>query len=193
VRLMGTIGQLREVEVQLIKDLEETFVPLWRLGEKYGVSKQAIFNFCQRKGIKRLKKQKREHTEHCKICQNLIRISKQHRSEFISSHTLKENLGLKRNDWIYHMGILREKRLIPENFGRMYSKKTELAFQIYFKERLPISVIGRKVGLNNFHVVLKRYKTSGWDVPAPLFIYDAKAKRTNLLKMMAKRKRKGKR
>jgi hypothetical protein len=42
---MGTRGQLRRVEDRLIKDLEETTIPFWRLGKKYGVSKQAIFAF----------------------------------------------------------------------------------------------------------------------------------------------------
>jgi len=189
---MATAWLLRKVEDQLAKDLKETVLTFRRLARKYGVSYQAIFDFCQRKGIKRLKKQKKEHTELCKICQSLIRISKQPQSEFISSRTLKEKLRLKTNDWIYHIGILRKKRLIPEKFGRIYSKKTELAFQIYFKERLPISVIGSRAGVKNFYAVLKRYNASGWDIPAPLFVYDGDERRARFKVINGRRGRTGK-
>ena len=50
---MGTVGQLREVEDQLIEDLEENTLSLGRLGEKYEVSRQAIYDFMHRKGITR--------------------------------------------------------------------------------------------------------------------------------------------
>ena len=52
---MGTAGQLKEVEDQLIKELKETTVSSLRLAKKYGVSKQAIYQFIQRKEIKRPK------------------------------------------------------------------------------------------------------------------------------------------
>ena len=50
---MGTVGQLREMEDQLIEDLEENTLSLGRLGEKYEVSRQAIYDFMHRKGITR--------------------------------------------------------------------------------------------------------------------------------------------
>ena len=90
---MGTIGQLRGVEDRLTKDLEGTTIPLQILGKKYGVSKQAIFGFIHRKGIKR---PKREHTEKCSICQGLIRIAKKPHTDFLSSHTIRKHLGLER-------------------------------------------------------------------------------------------------
>jgi len=171
---MGTPGQLRRVEDRLTKDLEETTIPFWRLGEKYGVSRQAILAFCNRSGIKR---PKREHTEKCPICQSLIRIAKKPHSDFISSHTIKKQLGLEKVNILYHMGILRKKGLISQKFGRLHSKKAELAYQIYFKKRLPVRTIGRQVGLKNLHSIIKRHKASGWDVPDPLFKYDGKERR----------------
>ena len=61
---MGTVGQLREVEGRLIKDLTRTTVPSQQLAKKYGVSRQAIFDFIHRKGITRPKKPKRQEPEH---------------------------------------------------------------------------------------------------------------------------------
>jgi hypothetical protein len=185
---MGTAGQLKRAEDRLIKDLEETTIPFWRLGKKYGVSKQAIFGFCNRRGIKR---PKREYTEKCSICQRLIGIAKKPHSDFISSQTIKKQLGLIGSlRFRYHIGILRRKGLISEKFGRLRSKKAELAYQIYFKKRLPVSAIGRRVGLKNFYSVIKRHKVLGWDVPVPLFTYDENGRRETNLKMI-KRKRRG--
>jgi len=161
---MGTRGQLRKVEDQLIKDLEGTTIPFWRLGKKYGVSKQAVAQFMQRKGINR---PKRDHTENCSICRGLLRIAKKPHGDFISSRTIKKVLGIGRGKWLYHLDILRKKGLISQKFGRLQSKKVERAYQIYFTRRLPVSVIGKQVGLKNFHSTLQRHRTSGWDVPRP--------------------------
>ena len=183
---MGTMGKLRRVEDRLIKDLEETTTPFLKLGKQYGVSKQAIFAFCNRRGIKR---PKREHTEKCSICQGLTRIAKKPHSDFISSHTIKKQLGLGQGEFRYHISFLRKKGLISQKFGRLHSKKAEWAYQIYFKKRLPIRTIGRQVGLKNFLSIIKKHKVLGWDVPPPLFKYDS-AYRRKILKMI-KRKRRG--
>jgi hypothetical protein len=174
---MGTPGQLRRVEDRLTKDLEETTVPLWRLGEKYGVSKQAIFGFIDRKGIRR---PKREHTEKCSICQGLIKIAKKPHSDFITSQTIKKQLGLGKAKFFYHIGILRKKGLISQKFGRLRSRRLEWAYQIYFKKRLPVRTIGRQVGLKNFSSILKQHKALGWDVPDALFTYDGNERRKRL-------------
>jgi hypothetical protein len=111
---MGTRGQLRRVEDRLIKDLEETTIPFLRLGKKYGVSKQAIFRFYKRKGIKR---HKREHTEKCSICQGLIRIAKKPHSDFICFHTIKKALGFGRGEFFPISVFLERKDLFLQGSG----------------------------------------------------------------------------
>ena len=181
--LLGSVFDIAyKVEDQLIKDLEETTIPFLRLGKKYGVSKQAIFDFLQPRGIKR---PKREHTEKCLICQRMIRIAKKPHSDFISVRTIKKALGIGTSKWHYHLGILRKKGFISQKFGRLQSKKVERAYQIYFKRRLPVSGIGKQAGLKNFRSVLERHRVLGWDVPAPLFKYDGNERRSRF-----KRKRK---
>ncbi len=184
---MGIAWKLGEVEDRLIKDLKETTISLGWLGKKYGVSKQAISAFMHRKGIKR---PKREHIENCSICQRLIRISKKPHSDFISSRTIKEELRIGKQEWSYHVHILRKNKLISQNFGRLVSQRAERAYKIYFKKRLPIEIIGQQVGFKNFNSIIKYHKASGWDVPAPLFTYDENARRKTSLKVI-KRKRKG--
>jgi len=181
---MGTAGQLKEVEDQLRKDLEQTTIPLRKLGKKYGVSSQAIFSFIHRKGIKR---PKREHIKECSICRGLIGIAKKPHSDFITSHTIIEQLGIGRAAFLSHIRILRKKGLISQKFGRMRSRRVELAYQIYFKKRLPVSTIGRQAGLKNFYSVIRKNKVLGWDVPDPLFVYDAETRKARL--KMGKRKK----
>ena len=169
-------GQLKEVEDQLIKELKETTVPSQQLAKKYGVTKQAIFNFTRRKGITRPKKPERqEHTEKkCSICQSLLRIARKPHSDFICHQTLRGQLGLQGKELSPHLSHLRRKKLVSEKFGRLFSKRVELAYSIYFKRKLPVRTIGRQVGLKNFHAVIHRHRALGRDVPAPLFKYYGK-------------------
>jgi DNA-binding transcriptional ArsR family regulator len=159
---------------QLIKDLEETTISFQRLGEKYGVSRQAIFDFCTRKGIKR---SKRNHAQVCRICQALVKIAGQPHSEFISSRTIKDQLRLGEGELSYHLRLLRKKGLVSQKFGRLRSRSVELAYQIYFEKDLPPWTIGRQTGVKNFHAVMKKHKESGWDIHDSFITYDDQKER----------------
>jgi len=184
---MGTPYQLRAVEAELTKNLEKTIISCRDLGKIYGVSRQAIFGFCQQKGIKRPKRGK-HYPEKCSICQDLIKIANKPNSDFISYQTIKEQLRIRRRKLTDHIVFLRRNGLVSPRFGRVRSKKAELAYRIYFKERLSIRAIGLRVGLKNFWSTIKRNKILGWDVPAPLFTYDSNDRRNIWLKRI-KRKR----
>ena len=141
---MGTAGQLKEVEDQLRKDLEQTTIPLRKLGKKYGVSSQAIFSFIHRKGIKR---PKREHIKECSICRGLIGIAKKPHSDFITSHTIIEQLGIGRAAFLSHIRILRKKGLISQKFGGLHprNKIPDDILKEIFPRRLKRRNINRKV------------------------------------------------
>ena len=181
---MGIACQLREVEDRLIKDLEETTLPLSSLGKKYGVSKQAIFQFVKRKGINR---PKREHTENCSFCGDLMRIPKKPHSDFISYQTIKKMLGFKKGKFRYYISFLRGKGLISQKFGRLKSKRVELAYQIYFKKRLSIRDIERHTGLKNFRSLVQKHRVLGWHVPDSL-IQDSRTNRIKARLKVIKRK-----
>jgi len=186
---MENIGALKRVKDRLVKDLKKSTVSFAELGKRYGVSRQAVFAFCQRKGIKRPKKPKREHTKNCSICRSIIRIAKKPHSDFISSRTIKKQLGLEGPRLLYHFDILRKKGLISPKFGRLQSRKAELAYQLYFKKRLPVRTIGWQAGIINFHAVINQHRALGWDVPGPLFTYDDTERRKAVLKTIKRRKR----
>ena len=90
---------LKKVEDRLIKDLKETTLTFQRLGEKYGVTRQAVFGFCDRRGIKRLNRIEIDHTERCPIRKSLIRFARYPHSDFVTSHTIKAKLGIEDGQW----------------------------------------------------------------------------------------------
>ena len=182
---MGIHDQLRGVEHDLIKDLMETTVPVTELAKKYGVSRQSIYGFMGRMAVKR---PAREHTKQCSICRGLIRIASKRHSDFLTSHTIRKELGVGKAAFLYHIRLLRSKGLVSQKFGRLYSRRAERAYQIYFKKRLPVRMIGKLVELSNFWSIIKKHKDSGWDVPAPLFTYNSRDRRKSATKRF-KRKR----
>jgi hypothetical protein len=190
---MGKYGILRGKEDELTRDLKKTVISLGKLGEKYGVSKQAIQAFQIRRGIKRAPKPKGHQIEKCPICQKLIKIGKRPYCEFISSHTIRKELGVRkkqRGKYLYHLRMVREKGLVKSKFGCLHSRRVEKAYQLYFTKRLPIRRIGWIVGLRNFQSIIKRHLVLGWDVPPPLYVYDGKERSRIQTEL---RKKKGKR
>ena len=168
-------GILRGKEDDLVRDLKKTTLSFKKLGKKYGVSRQAVHGFSKSQGIKRPVKPKGHQTWECRLCQKLIQISKKPHSEFISVHTIIKKTGVESGaKYLYHLRTLRDKGLVDEKFGRLRSKRAEKAYMIYFKKRLPIRMIGRKVGLKNFQSVIGKHRKSGWNVPPSLYVYDGK-------------------
>jgi len=182
---MAIHGQLRGVERELIRDLKEATISVSQLAKKYGVSRQTIYGFIGRKGVKR---PAREHTKQCSICQGLIRIARKQHSDFLASHTIREELGVGKAAFFYHIRILRSKRLVSQKFGKLYSRRAERAYQIYFKKRIPVRTIGKLVGLKNFWSIIRKHKDLGWNVPAPLFTYNSKDRRRSAAKRIRRKK-----
>lgn len=161
---------LREKEDNLVTDLEETNLSFGKLGKKYGVTRQAVYDFSKKHGIKRPTKPKEHQTEGCRLCQKLLQISKKPHSEFISSDTIQKQAEFKsRRTFLFHLRILRDTGLVNKNFGRLQSKRAEKAYAVYFTERLPAHEIGRKVGLKNFSAVIRRHREMGWKIPPSLY------------------------
>ena len=165
-------GTLRGKEDDLVRDLKETTLSFKKLGERYGVSWQAVRAFSKRQGIKRPVKPKGHQTGECRLCQKLIQISKKAHSEFISIHTIVKETGESRGKYLYHLRMLRDMGLVSQRFGRLRSKTAEKAYAIYFTKRLPTLTIGQKVGLKNFPAVIGRHRKLGWNVPPSLYLYD---------------------
>ena len=166
------MGTLQGKEDNLVQDLKETTFSFKKLGERYGVSRQAIHAFYKGQGITRPAKLGEHQTERCRLCQKLIQISNKPHSEFISIPTIVKETGRLGAECRNHLRKLREKGLVNERFGRLGSKKAEKAYAIYFTKRLSIRAIGRKAGLKNFPSVIRKHRELGWNVPPSLYVYD---------------------
>jgi hypothetical protein len=181
-------GILRGKEDDLVRDLKKTTFSFNKLGKKYGVSRQAVYAFSKSQRIKRPLKPRGHQTGKCRVCQKLIQISKKPHSEFISIFTIVKKIKGSRARCHYHLRRLRDKRLVDEKFGRLQSKRVEKAYTIYFKKRLSIRMIGRKVGLKNFSSLIRRHRQLGWNVPPSLYVYDGK-ERSRIRSEMQRRKK----
>jgi len=186
--LMKRWGILRRKKDNLVRDLKETTLSFEKLGKKYGVSRQGIYSFSKRQGIKRPKRPREHQIEECRLCQKLIQISKRPHSEFISTHTIKEKTGASRAEYFNHLRILRDRGLISQRFGKFRSKRLEEAYAIYFKKRLRIHTIGRKADLKNFHAIIRQHRRLGYDVPPSLYISDG-GKRSRVRNEIQRRKK----
>jgi hypothetical protein len=170
-------GRLQGKEDDLVTDLKETTLSFKKLGRRYGVSRQAVYGFSKRQGIKRPLKPRGHQVEECRLCQTMIQLSKKPHREFISSKTIRKKTGVKsKGKYLYHLRILRDRGLVDEKFGRLHSKRAEKAYAIYFTRRLPIRTIGRKVGYKNFQSVIRKHRELGWNVPPSLYVYDGREK-----------------
>ena len=174
----------------MVRKLKETTLSFKKLGERYGVSREAVRSFSKRQGIKRPVKPKGHQTGECRLCQKLIQISKKPHSEFISIHIIRKKTGVESGaKYHYHLRSLRGKGLVDEKFGRLRSKRAEKAYAIYFKKGLPISMIGRKVGLKNFQSIIGKHRKLGWNVPPSLYVYDGKERSRIQSEIHLRRKR----
>ena len=118
--IMARSRILQDKKDNLVKDLKETTLSFKKLGERYGVSRQAVHDFSKRQGIERPVKPKGHQAEGCRFCQKLIQISKKPHSEFISAHTIRKKTGVEsRGKYLYHLQTLRDKGLVDEKFGRL--------------------------------------------------------------------------
>jgi len=183
---MGRRGTVQDKKDNLIRNLKETTLSFEKLGERYGVSRQAIWDFFKRQGIKRPSKPRGHNTDKCRLCQKLIKISNKPHSEFISIHTIVKRMGRSRAECRYHVRRLIEQGLVGQRFGRFRSETVEKAYEIYFTEKLSIRAIGRRVGLRNFLSIIRRHRELGWNVPPSL--YD-KWRRSRIQSEMHRRKK----
>ncbi len=63
------------------------------------------------------------------------------------------------------MGLLRKKGIISQRFGKLRSRRAELAYKMYFETKLPVRTIGKQAGIRDFHAVIRRHRALGWDIP----------------------------
>ena len=164
---------------EVIRDLKETDLSLEIIGDRYGVTKQALSHFMKREQIERPLRPSRLHghqVEKCPVCRRLLEISKTPHSEFLTARTIRDRLGtnVSYDRYLHHLRVLKQKGLVHQKFGCLASKKLERAYGMYLTEKLPVSTIERLTGVKGFAATIRRHRKYGLDVPPPLFVYKGK-------------------
>ena len=187
-------GKLTSRASQVVADLKKP-IPLKRLVQKYGVSKQALNQFIKVRKIKRPFIPKPDHVTTCRLCRQITRVASKPGSEFLALPTVMKQVGFvssttrDRREFRDHLRRLRRAKTVSPLFGRIIGKHYEGAFHDYFRLRIPVTHIGRKHGIANLLSIMERYKRKGFKLPPPLFKYDGEARRARLRQRMETKKR----
>jgi hypothetical protein len=175
-------GKLTSRASEVAADLKKP-IPLTRLAERYGVTKQALNQFVKVRKIKRPFIPKPNHVTACPLCRQITKAASTPRSDFLALPTVMKQVGLifsktkDRREFRDHLRRLKHAKIVSPLFGRIIGKHYETAFQDYFTIRIPVTHIGRKHGIANLLSVIERYKRKGFKLPPPLFKYDGDARR----------------
>ena len=176
-------GKLTSRASEVIADLKKP-VPLTKLAQRYGVTKQALNQFIKTRNIKRPSVPKPDHIATCRLCRQIIRAASKPGAEFLALPTIMKRVGLissnatERREYRDHLRRLKRAKMINPLFGRIMQKHYEAAFRDYFTLGLPVTHIGRKHGIANLLSVMERYREKGFTFPPPLFKYNGNARRT---------------
>ena len=187
-------GKLTSRASKVVADLKKP-IPLKKIAQKYGVSKQALNQFLKTRKIKRPFIPKPDHVTICRLCRQITKVASKPRSEFLALPTVMKQVGFvsfktrDRREFRDHLRRLRHAKVVNPLFGRIIGRHYEGAFQDYFKLRVPVTQIGRRHGIANLLSIIERYKRKGFKLPPPLFKYDAEARRVRLRQRMNRRKR----
>jgi len=178
-------GKLTSRASKVTADLKKP-IPLRKLVQKYGVSKQALNQFIKARKIKRPFIPKPNHVTTCRLCRQITKAASKPGAEFLALPTVMKQVGCvfsktkDRREFRDHLRRLKHAKIVSPLFGRIIGKHYEGAFQDYFKLRIPVTHIGRKHGIANLLSVIERYKRKGFKLPPPLFKYDGDARRARL-------------
>jgi len=175
-------GKLTSRAFEVVADLKKP-IPLARLAQRYGVTRQAFNQFIKVHKIRRPSILKPNHVTTCPLCQQITKAASKPRSEFLALSTVMKQVGLvfskrkDREEFRDHLRRLKHAKIVSPLFGRIIEKHYEAAFEDYFTLKIPVTHIGRKHGIANLLSIIERYKKKGFQFPPPLFKYDRGARR----------------
>jgi hypothetical protein len=175
-------GKLTSRASEVVADLRKP-IPLTKLAQRYGVTKQALNQFIKTRNIKRPSVPKPDHITTCPLCRKITRAASKPGAEFLALPTIMKQVGLvfsettDRREFRDHLRRLKRAKIMNPLFGRIMQKHYEAAFRDYFTLGLPVTHIGRKHGIANLLSVMERYREKGFTFPPPLFKYDGNARR----------------
>jgi predicted DNA-binding protein YlxM (UPF0122 family) len=153
---------------KIVERYRATVDTMPRLAEKYGISKQRIYEIlirAKRFGYitEKPKLLMRHHTIHqCKICNKILQVAA--KDDLITKRQLAQMLSIKEGACRWHLNQLKGLGLISKSFATIRSDKLVKALRCYKKDILSTAAVGRKFGYKNFYSILSYQKKKGINV-----------------------------
>jgi len=196
-------GILTRQKDKVLRYLENTTLTFEEIGKVFGTSRQAVKQFFQRHPVLRpprppVVKILDHRVDKCDLCTKIIQISKKLRSEFLTKNRVANLVGLDRSNpddrerFSRHLHVLKKGALVDKKFASIQKEKYVKAFLLYLTRSIPMSKIGKTLGIKNFQSIRDRYREKGFNLPPSKFHYSGEARKRSIRLGHLTRKREAK-
>ena len=157
---------------KIVEQYNSTLDTMPRLGKKYGITKQRIYEILVRAKrfgyvIHRPKLLPQHHEIHqCKVCSKILQAAE--KDDLITKRQLTQMLNMNEGPCNWHLNQLKGSGFVSKIFATIRSDRLVKALQCYKNDSLPPGAVGKKFGYKNFYSILNYQKKKGLNVERTL-------------------------
>jgi DNA-binding Lrp family transcriptional regulator len=157
---------------KIVEQYNSTLDTMPRLGKKYGITKQRIYEILLRAKrfgyvINRPKLSTLHHEIHqCKVCGKILQAAE--KDDLITKRQLTQMLNMNEGPCNWHLNQLKGSGFVSKIFATIRSDRLVKALQCYKNDSLPPGAVGKKFGYKNFYSILNYQKKKGLNVERTL-------------------------
>jgi len=157
---------------KIVEQYNSTLDTMPRLGKKYGITKQRIYEILVRAKrfgyvINRPKLLPQHHEIHqCKVCGKILQAAE--KDDLITKRQLTQMLNMNEGPCNWHLNQLKGSGFVSKIFATIRSDRLVKALQCYKNDSLPPGAVGKKFGYKNFYSILNYQKKKGINVERTL-------------------------
>ena len=150
---------------KIVEQYNSTLDTMPRLGKKYGITKQRIYEILVRAKrfgyvINRPKLLPQHHEIHqCKVCSKILQVAE--KDDLITKRQLTQMLNMNEGVCNWHLNQLKGSGFVSKIFATIRSDRLVKALQCYKNDSLPPGAVGKKFGYKNFYSILNYQKKKG--------------------------------
>ena len=164
--------ELSDRDKKIVEQYNSTLDTMPRLGKKYGITKQRIYEILLRAKrfgylIDRPKLSTLHHEIHqCKVCSKILQVAE--KDDLITKRQLTQMLNMNEGACNWHLNQLKGSGFVSKIFATIRSDRLVKALQCYKNDSLPPGAVGKKFGYKNFYSILNYQKKKGLNVERTL-------------------------
>src|SRR4030042_4670994 len=164
--------ELSDRDKKIVEQYNSTLETMPRLGKKYGITKQRIYEILVRAKrfgyiINRPKLLPQHHEIHqCKVCTKILQAAE--KDDLITKRQLTQMLNMNEGACHWHLNQLKGSGFVSKIFATIRSDRLVKALQCYKNDSLPPGAVGKKFGYKNFYSILNYQKKKGLNVERTL-------------------------